>query len=124
MEKRINKKHYLDGVKVGDTLYLWDRPLTVTRINGSSNYPIETNDDNTWSMDGWFYCGSPIYNARVFWQPVMQPVPPKPPPKWVMKVVAPREIRQSAMYGCKVLGEMLIPSGARDVRIVYEVEED
>lgn len=79
-----------EEVKVGDTIYWWEQPVKVLKVNRNTGviYPIRvgmpTDVRNMPSIteDGRVYLSSA---REFFWQPVKQPVAPLRPPRKVVK---------------------------------------
>jgi hypothetical protein len=75
---------YFDGIKVGDTIYDWEKPVVVDRIMNSP-FGIHIKETDVWiSRDGKRFYGSV---QECFWQPVTPPVPPPRPKRKVTKYI-------------------------------------
>jgi hypothetical protein len=132
---------YLDGVKVGDTLYLWEKPVVVEAVKEDWTYAIEIGDlMGSFTMGGEYLLGR---GPALFWQPVPQPVPPPKPKQWVTKEVCEHDCGNDQALLCTSWGAipefskagmnldgsnhkvlvLTVPRRTRNVRCTYEVEE-
>lgn len=96
---------YFDGIKVGDTIYHWEKPETVIQV-----------DDVSFKVGVMWYSIhiDPCVIGR-FWQPVPKPIPPPRPKKMVKK------------YLClwRMIGEKdwKINKNHKDDQLLYDTKE-
>ena len=119
---------YFDGIKVGDTVYLWEKPMVVDKTSnlGCQEDPSVRaralpNVTGFWfSMDGEAKLG---FGQCFFWQPVKPPVAPPRPKRWVEKVAPQHGARSCKMDAVCVVREFHIPGYARNIKCTYEEQE-